>query len=92
MLLNFILVPTVVSVSVPFSELHEHAYLLFISCLTQIIYGNRVVRFLIFYYYYIQEHACPILMYGPKLFFLWFSKKGDVYINFTMPILYVSII
>ena len=27
----------------------------------------------------LQEHACPILMYGPKLF-LWFSKKGDIYI------------
>ena len=38
----------------------------------------------------LQEHACPILMYGPKLFFCGFPKKGDVYINFTMPIVCVS--
>ena len=34
----------------------------------------------------LQEHACPILMYGPKLFL----KNGDVYINFTMPIVCAS--
>ena len=27
----------------------------------------------------LQEHARPISMYGPNLY-LWFSKKGDVYI------------
>ena len=37
----------------------------------------------------LQELACHIVMYGPKLF-LWFSKKGDVYTNFTMPIFCAS--
>ena len=50
-----ILIPSVVRVSVPFSELHEHAYL-YCSCFGTKLhclptnYGNRVVRFLIFYY------------------------------------------
>ena len=33
----------------------------------------------------LQKHACPILMYGPKMF-LRVSKKGDVYTNSIMPI------
>ena len=33
---------------------------------------------------YCVTEAC-MSMYGPKLF-LWFSKNGDVYTNFTMPI------
>ena len=37
----------------------------------------------------LQELACRIVMYGPK-FFLWFSEKGDVDTNFTMPIFCVS--
>ena len=35
----------------------------------------------------LQELACRIVMYGPKLFF---SKKGDVYTNFTMSIFCAS--
>ena len=37
----------------------------------------------------LQEYACPILKYGPELFFVVF-QNGDVYINFTMPIFCVS--
>ena len=37
----------------------------------------------------LQELARPIVMYGPK-FFLWFSKKGDVYTIFTISILCAS--
>ena len=37
----------------------------------------------------LQEHACPTLKYGPKMF-CGFPKKRDVYINFTMPIVCVS--
>ena len=38
----------------------------------------------------VQELAHRIVMYGPKLFFWWFSKKGDVYTNFTMSIFCMS--
>ena len=34
----------------------------------------------------LQELACRIVMYGPK----WFSKNGDVYTTFTMPIVCAS--
>ena len=37
----------------------------------------------------LQELACRIVMYGPKLFFVVF-QKGDVYTNFTMPIFSAS--
>ena len=37
----------------------------------------------------LQELACRIVMCGPKLF-LWFFKNGDVYTNFTMPIVCAS--
>ena len=57
MSLNSILVPSVVSVSVPFTELHEHDYLN-CSCFGTKLYclptnyRNPVVRFLIFYSLY----------------------------------------
>ena len=53
--LDLILVPSVVSVIVPFTELHEHAYLCCscfgtkLHCLPT-YYGNVVVRFLILHY------------------------------------------
>ena len=37
----------------------------------------------------LQELACRIVMYGPKMFFV-VSEKGDVDIKFTMPIFCAS--
>ena len=39
--------------------------------------------------YELQELACRIVMYGPKLFFVVF-QNGDAYTNFTMPIFCAS--